>query len=645
MEKQHPPFIDVLTQHQPSTTPAEPIYPWYTSRRFRIFISTFFITSIIGLMIVFLQTSIYQSSTTLLTVAPTSLDEDIKDINIQHVAIQANVLTSQSLINATREALAKLSNDDIPDPISLRTMLSVQLVADTNLIKLTAEGDDPGFLALFLNTLIDQYQIQRVQQINDDTANTTLALQQQLSLLVKDTEQKRNDIDIFRIQHNILSVGRDENQVAARLNGLTTSLNTAEADEINAKAKLDAIKKAISRGRPVVPNSDKRSLANLEKRAQELSEQLSELDRRYTRQYMALQPELRVIPEQLEKLRAEIRRQKIDGQNIVLSDAEQDYSAAYQATKALKNEIERYKDTATEFTRRFSEHEALVEDLAQLEDRYRETQARLTEIAVIQRDKYPQFKTIEPAFKPNKPIRPNYLLNSGFSLVLAFALGLVAIWLFEFLKKDSARVTNPGIATWSRITNQDDKLNLQQNETDKLAYTQTRPHQALSSHAERPLNINEVEQLFIVSSLKGQLVLSCLLQGLSLAEIYQLSKLTIDTQKNTFNTPIPPIRTLPLSKKLAELLHKITSLEFAENEVSSLISCAIYDADIQKTGHISAEDIRHNYIRYLLQQGIKIADLEKTIGPISSHILTEYEQSNDRQDLAAINLIYPLLAS
>ena len=79
--------------------------------------------------------------------------------------------------------------------------------------------------------------------------------------------------------------------------------------------------------------------------------------------------------------------------------------------------------------------------------------------------------------------------------------------------------------------------------------------------------------------------------------------------------------------------------------MSSLISCAIYDADIQKTGHISAEDIRHNYIRYLLQQGIKIADLEKAIGPISSHILTEYEQLNDRQDLAAINLIYPLLAS
>ncbi|SIS73808.1 GumC family protein [Neptunomonas antarctica] len=648
MDSQKLPCIEVLTHG--STTPFadESICPWYSSRRFQIFITTFILAAIIGLIYVFLQPAIYQSDVTLLTVAPTPIDQEIEEINIQHVAIQGNILTGQSLIQSTREILSSLASDDIPDPITLRNMLSVSLVAETNLIKLVAEGENPGFLALLLNTLIDQYQTQRLQQIKTDTAETTNALQQQFELLSEKVDLKRNQIDIFRNQHSILSAGRDENQVSARLNGLTRSLNTAEEAEINTRAKLAAVKKAISRGLPVVPDTDKRSLANLEQRAQELSENLTELDRRYTRQYMSLQPSLRVIPEQLKKLEQKIREQKIDGQNLVLSDAEQDYAAAHQAAIALRNEIEQYKKIATEFTRRFSEHEALVEDLTQLEESYREIQSRLTQIAVTQREKYPQFKVIEPAFQPNTPIRPDYYQNSGIVLALALLLGLLAILLFEFLKNDS-RADNPAVARWSRITSNDPSLNIRQDTVDKLEYRNSRAAtQMIAQEGVRALTLNELERLLKASSSKGQVVMTALLQGLSVREISELSKVKINTTESNFNVPGSPSRQLPISKKMAELIDNNIDFDITESEAISLINCAAFDAKIIDSSCVSAESIRYSYINFLIRQGIKLVDLEKVIGALPIQVVTEYTQLADKasqKKITEINLVHPLLAS
>ncbi|WP_372740775.1 hypothetical protein [Neptunomonas sp.] len=648
MESQNLPYIEVLTHGATKPLAAEPIYPWYSSRRFRIFVTTFILAAIIGLIYVFLQPAIYQSNVTLLTVAPSPIDQQTEEINVQHVAIQGNVLTGQSLLTSTREALSSLESDNIPDTISLRNMLSLSLVAETNLIKLVAEGENPGFLALFLNTLIDQYETQRLQQIKKDTAETTNALQQQFELLGEKVDQKRNQIDIFRNQHSILSAGRDENQVSARLNGLTSALNTAEEAEINAKAKLAAVKQAINSGLPVVPDADKRSLANLEERAQELSEQLTELDRRYTRQYMALQPNLRVVPEQLNKLKQEILQQKIVGQNIVLSEAEQDYTAAQQAAIELRREIEQYKQVATEFTRRFSEHEALVEDLTQLEESYRAIQSRLTQIAVIQREKFPQFQVIEPAFKPNSPIRPDYYQNTGIVLAVSLLLGLLAIWLFEFLKSDSA-AENPAFASWSRIRSNEPGLNISQNTTDKLENRNSRSiTQAIIQEGVRELTFNELQRLLEASSSKGQLVITALLQGLSLSEICNLSTTEINTADSHFDVPGSPNRQLPVSKKLAELINKNIDFDITESEAISLINCAAFDAQMTDSSCISAESVRYSYINFLIRQGITLVDLENVIGALPAQVVSEYMQLADktpRKNITEINLVYPLLAS
>ncbi|RLA38797.1 MAG: integrase, partial [Gammaproteobacteria bacterium] len=325
-----------------------------------------------------------------MTVAPSAVDQPGQEANIQHVAIQGNIITGQKLIELTRETLSSLTSISIPSAPVIHDMLFFEPVADTNLVELRAEGEDPEFLPLLLNTLTEQYQLYRREQIAVATAETSSALNDQFSTLTVKVEQKRDELDQFRSKHNILSVGRDENQVLTRLKGLTDSLNTANEAEVIASARLRAVKSAINKGESVVPDGDERTLANLEARAQELREEVDDLEKRYTPQYIELQPNLKNIPEQLAKIEEKIAGMKGKGRGVALAEAEENYYAARQVAAELERQVEDYKDTATEFTRRFAEHEALIEELAQLELLYRETQDRLIQIEVQQREKYPQ---------------------------------------------------------------------------------------------------------------------------------------------------------------------------------------------------------------------------------------------------------------
>lgn len=74
-----------------------------------------------------------------------------------------------------------------------------------------------------------------------------------------------------------------------------------------------------------------------------MREQLEELDRQYTREYMALSPDLKVIPEKLESLENEIQHIRHKGQSIVVSEAEQEYAAARQTTRSIQEQLDQHR--------------------------------------------------------------------------------------------------------------------------------------------------------------------------------------------------------------------------------------------------------------------------------------------------------------
>ncbi|HNP26992.1 MAG TPA: integrase, partial [Nitrosomonas sp.] len=79
--------------------------PWFKSRRFVIFTIAFLASAAITLSYVFSRPAIYLSYATLLTVAKTAIDLPSNDADIQHVAIQKQILLGSELLAETSRRL------------------------------------------------------------------------------------------------------------------------------------------------------------------------------------------------------------------------------------------------------------------------------------------------------------------------------------------------------------------------------------------------------------------------------------------------------------------------------------------------------------------------------------------------------------
>ena len=407
--KNYPPQIEIYPDNRFNLQPDLIQRPWFQSPRFIIFVSVFLICVLTSQAYNYSRPAIYRSSATLLTSAMTAIDSESKAVDIQHVAIQKQILLGHELVAETLSRLKAANTSDAVltlTPADIQKLLNVEPIAQTNLVEIQAEGRDPEFLPLLINTWIDVYLDARAKDVQQLTANTKSIVEGELNGLSDKIDNARAELEMFRKINDISSTGRTENEPLARLNGLNDALNKASEDEVKAKTLLNAIKLAISRDQTVVPEQQRDSLQELEKSLQDLQEKLAEFDKRFTRDYLNKQPDLKVIPEQIKKLEAEIIKKREQGKKTALEEAENNYAAAQQNLAEIRAQLNESKKQAATFTSKFSEHDALKTNLEGLEKLYRETQERLVQIQTSHKEKYPQVTVISRAYLSTDPIRP-----------------------------------------------------------------------------------------------------------------------------------------------------------------------------------------------------------------------------------------------
>jgi uncharacterized protein involved in exopolysaccharide biosynthesis len=647
------PQIDFFPHNSFSSPPDFNQRPWFREHRFIIFAIVFLISATIGLTYTYSRPAIYRSSATLLTSAMTAIDRDSKVADIQHVAIQKQILLGHELVaetlsrlkaSATNDALLQLTTSDI------RNLLDVEPVASTNLVEILAEGSDPEFLPLLINTWIDVYLDARAEEVKNLTDNTTSVIEGELIGMTDKINSARTELEAFRKNNDILSTGRDENEALARLKGLSNSLNRASEDEVRAKANLDAIKAAIANNQSVVPSQEQGSLQNLESRLQELREKLAALDKRFTRDYLNLQPDLKVIPEQIKKLEAEIKYKRQYGKNIALTEAEKNYAAAQQTVKGIRAQLDENKQQVAKFTSKFAEHEALKTDLEGLEKLYRETKERLVQIETSHKEKYPQVTVISRAYLSRDPVRPNYSRDAVIAIVTALLLGLFAVWISEYLtrkQEHQSPITLSGIHMYTPAA---EMINYQQTAVKPLEQQQ---NNALASPLYRELSSLQLRVLVNASTLKVKQLIGLLLSGLTIEEAASLKADQFDLEMATITVTDPVPRTITICRSLKSLLEQSDGYPVwtadktgSSEDLAAALLCAAVDSGLPNPMEISAEAIRHSYIVFLVRQGLRLSDLELIVGYLEPLVISGYSSYSPPQQgrgIDDIELLHPAL--
>ena len=628
--------------------------PWFRTRRVIVFVIVFFLSAAISLTYTYSRPAIYRSNATLLTSAMTAIDRESSPADIQHVAIQKQILLGHELLTETLGRLKSSSANGVLQSLTthdIENFLTVEPVADTNLVEIRAEGTDPEFLPILVNTWLDVYLDARANEVKAISGNTYALVEGELNGLTEKIKIKRAELEEFRKTNDISSVGREENAPLARLNGITESLNKASEEEVKARANLNAIKAAIARGQAVVPEKERGSLENLEKRLQELQEKLAEFDKRFTRDYLNKQPSLKIIPEQIKKLEAEIKKRTDYGKDLVVTEAENQYAAAQQTVKEIGGQLAETKKQMASFTTKFSEHDSLQTDLEGLEKLSRETQERLVQVQTSQKQKYPQVSVISRAFAPSEPIRPDYSRDALISLGGSLLLGLFAVWIFEYLTRKpelpTTGITLSGVHMYSPAPAE--KISFQ---PEPIRAIEKKTVSMLPGPTVMELSSHQLRVLLKASSLKAKQLIACLLSGLTLEETASLIPSQIDLEAGTLTIIDETPRTLGICNSLKALFMQSEGRpawgvgKSSTEDLAAILLCAAVDSGLSNPEEITAEAIRHSYIAYLVRQGLRLSDLEQITGDMEPTLISGYSSYSPPQQgrgIEEIELVHPAL--
>ncbi|HUK08124.1 MAG TPA: hypothetical protein VLX09_09680 [Stellaceae bacterium] len=562
---------------------------------------------------------------------------------------EVQVLTSRPLLGDVVERLR--SSGELPDlgadPIAgAQHMLSAEPVAGTQVVVLTAEGTDRPFLPRLVNAVTEAYRQRIAETYKESAASAVAGLIDEEKSLAQDVTAKQAALEQYRKRYDIVSLERDENEVLGKLNGLNTAYTAANTKLSAAAGDLEAARKAAAEGVGAASAKDDPTLADLEKRASLMREQLQELQRNFTPAYLALDPNAKALQARLADLDKQIAERRVTSRRASLATAEEAYASAKVSVDELTRQIAENQHEAQDFATHLSAYKAMQQDLDHVEALHRNALDRLTQLQATTRQRAPQVEILEPAAAPHAPWRPDYQTDAIASLAGSLVFGLFAVLFGEFI---AGPTPSPGMTvrhTW--VPSALGSAGLGPPEPALAALPRQRELAAPSHLVELPApDLRELVDTEIAAMISAgeDARIACvgLLMGLTADELVSLRWDAVDLGGNIIRVPGTSARRFALEEPLRGLMvaraKTLTGPEAAGtlfrdgtgaplevDEVARLVLYAAYDARLERPHEITPAVLRHTYLAFLLRQGMRMSDITRIAGQIPHSDLVAYAQ-------------------
>jgi polysaccharide biosynthesis transport protein len=564
---------------------------------------------------------------------------------------EVQVLTSRPLL---QNVLERLKGDGPlpefgPDPLdAMQQMLHVEPIPGTQLVELVAEGPQQQFVPRLTNSVIDAYRQHIAEAYKAHAFATYDDLNKEISELKNTVAQRRQEVDAFRARYDIVSIEHKENDVLTQIERLSQSYTEANSELAKAQAYFQSLKAAAVAGKGVVKAKDDPTLADLERRVSVLREQWRDLQRRYTSNYLAIDPSATALRARLEDLEQQLKTQHATSVQTALAEAEEKVSAAQAAADRLLRDVAANQQKAQEFTTHLDEYKALQADLDHFESMHRAALDRLTKLQASERERAPQVELLEAAVPSREPSRPNYRLDALIAGVGSFAFGLFAIWFTEII---AGPPPSTGILVQHAWV------------PAMLGGTKTIPSlpPAIANVAQLPapeplpreLVDAEIAALMNAATKDARLAVIALLMGLAEEELAALRWDDIDLASDDVRVRGEATRSMPLMEPLRGLLadHRPADadpavvlrnsqgrpLELAD--IDRLVLYTAYDAGLDRPEEATPAALRYTYLCYLVRQGIRAADISIAMGHVPQQQLIACMQIHAPRERCAFELI------
>ena len=644
-------------------------------RRLRVFLGVFLLIAAVGLAWDFLRPAEYRA-TARLQITPPSMRpspgpatpgapvEAASQEGRQQFLTEVQTLTSRPLIERVAERLRGAGHDlgrlGLDPILGLQSSLTVNAVEGTQVVELAAVGAEPELPAALLVGIGEVYREHVAQTYRESTTEAAASADEEVLRLQDAVAAKRRSVEEFRVRHGIVSPEREENSILAEMQGLAATQKDANKRLAEAEGRAESLRAAAAQGKGVVRAKDNPTLAALEARASQIREELREMGRRFTPDYLDMDPQARALRVRLAELEEQIKAQRAAGQSSALDEAEQELAAARESSRRLQQQIAASRQQVGAFAARFSQFRSLQEELAQLEKAYQDAQQRQARLGATQRSRAPALQILEQAVVPKEPWRPHYWRDAALVLGGALLAALGAMGLVELFNRPAPRpsvlVTQPVLAGTLLAEQRTGQL-AHMASTPRLAIDE-RPRLAAPLALPRELTTAEAGALLRGADADARCAAALLLSGLSTDEALALRWADVDAG-GTIRLGGAQPRTLPLAPAAlallgerridgdARLLAGADGGPLTAEALAAKLLVAAHDAGLEGAHEIGPQALRHTYLAYLVRQAARFADITRIVGPLEADLLSAYSQlapPGARVQADAVQWVFPALS-
>ncbi len=655
--------------------PADSIRPeQFFRRRLLVFGGAFLLASLISLTYVFIRPAEYRA-VALVEITPPDIVSESSDARLtpglkgdaKSFLTEVKVLTSRPLVEVAAKRLkaAGLLPDLGKDPAgALQGMLRAEPVRGTQLVQVVASGTEQSLVSVLANTVADVYRVQIAQTWRERATGTIAEAQAEARKLHEQVEAKQREIDAYRERYDIVSLDRKENDVLAKVEGLNRSYSESSQLAAQASGKLQALRSAMAAGKPIPRPVDEPALAAIQTQITTLQDTQRQLLRKYNSAYLALDEDTKNIPGQITELQKALREQKLESARAAIAEAEGAVAGARASVGQAQAEMHRNQGSAKEFATRLAALKAMQEDQDHLQAMERAVKDRATKLEASEQARAPKARLVEMATPSLSPWRPDYGRDALIALAgsLVFALG--ATFLAEYLQGPRPARTlmvqhslaMPGLGRLAAPA-----MQILGRPLFGAALPNEPHHSALPPPEPPPRVLDHAEIAALIDNAPADLKLAAmaLLSGLDAGEIAALDWGQIDPAQGRLRVGGASAREIPLQDAFADLLaqrrgdatqgyvlRKESGDAFATQDIDRLVSYGAYDAGLSHPEQVTAALLRHSYLAFLLDQGVRAADIGRIAGHIPQDDMIAFMQRaapRVRVALEQVDPVHPVL--
>jgi polysaccharide biosynthesis transport protein len=334
--------------------------------------------------------------------------------------------TVRKWMGSARREGAPASRDLLEE---VRRGLGVRLAGQTQIIEISFEASSPKLAADIVNAVAEEYRSQTLSRLVASTTQTARLLSTEIGDLESGVNEAEKRLRAFVASNGMLIGDKKESFAESKMRQTQSALGVAREARVAEQSHYEMVRNAS-------PDALAKTLDSETLRAYRVK--LTELRQKLAEESEVLKPahyKIRQLKAEIAEVEESFERERTG----ILARLKSQYEAARFRESSLQTDYDHQAGLVSSSMDRSIQYDALKADLDTRRKLYDNMLQRVKDAGVVSAIQASNVRVVDPAYPPEKPIKPNKVLYGALGLTSGVFGGL----LFLFVKEQQKGGASP----------------------------------------------------------------------------------------------------------------------------------------------------------------------------------------------------------